>query len=67
MDGPGSPSRTLGTASGPLVGVDLKTGRRHPAGRCATVLEARYAAGYLVYVQPDGTLMAAPFDSGGSG
>jgi Tol biopolymer transport system component/tRNA A-37 threonylcarbamoyl transferase component Bud32 len=50
----------LGTISGPVAMINLETGEQ------ATVLdvpvvEARYAAGFLVYAQTDGALMAAPF------
>jgi eukaryotic-like serine/threonine-protein kinase len=51
----------VGTATGPVMLLDLRSGD-------ATVLldepvvEARYAAGHLVYVLGNGTLVAAPFD-----
>jgi Tol biopolymer transport system component len=51
----------LGNASGPIEMLDLKTGE-HSTILDAPVIEARYTAGFLVYAQSDGVLMAAPFD-----
>ncbi len=51
----------IGTSSGYCVTIDLESGRVTPLVEAATV-QARYAAGYLVYVRADGTLLAAPFD-----
>jgi Tol biopolymer transport system component len=51
----------VGTASGPLLFVDLESGEERPLLDVATV-EARVAAGYLLSVRPDGTMWAAPFD-----
>jgi eukaryotic-like serine/threonine-protein kinase len=52
----------LGAASGPLLLFDLKTGRRTSLLE-RPIIEARYTAGYLVWVLPDGTLQAQPFDA----
>ena len=52
----------LGTASGPVVLVDLETGEQEPLIDAATV-EARVAAGHLLHVRADGTIWAAPFDA----
>ena len=46
---------------GKTVAVDLATGKETDL-LDADVVEVRYAAGHLVYAQPDGTLQAAPFD-----
>ena len=51
----------IGTATGPLVLVDLHSGESRTLIDQA-VVEARYAAGHLVYVLGDGSLQAAPFD-----
>ncbi|MGE5102605.1 MAG: protein kinase domain-containing protein, partial [Deltaproteobacteria bacterium] len=54
--------RRASTQSGPAVIFDMKTGDTAPLMTTA-VVEVRYAVGYLVYVLPDGTLQAAPFDA----
>ena len=41
--------------------LDVETGERSPLLPMA-VVDVRYVAGYLVYVLPNGTLQAAPFD-----
>jgi eukaryotic-like serine/threonine-protein kinase len=48
-------------ASGPAVVFDLKSGKRTPLID-RPLVEVRYTAGYLVYVLPDGTLQAMPFN-----
>ena len=53
--------RPVGTASGPVLVFDLRTGEETPL-LSTPVVEARYTAGHLVYALPDGTLQAAPFD-----
>jgi Tol biopolymer transport system component len=53
--------KPTGTASGPALVFDLQTGEQTPLIP-TPVVELRYAAGYLVYVLPDGSLQAAPFD-----
>jgi eukaryotic-like serine/threonine-protein kinase len=52
-----------GTASGPLVGLDLESGDTTTLVE-VPVVEARYTAGHLVFASPDGVLWAAPFDLG---
>ena len=54
--------RQQGTGSGPLLTVDLESGERTTIIE-VPVVQARYSADYLVYVQPTGTLWAAPFDT----
>jgi serine/threonine-protein kinase len=51
----------VGTATGPVVLLDMRTGTTSKLLDEA-VIEARYAAGHLVYVLGDGSLNAAPFD-----
>ncbi len=51
----------LGAASGPVLLFDLETGKRTPLLE-RLVVEVRYAAGYLIWVLPDGTLQAQAFD-----
>ncbi len=51
----------VGTASGPLVGLDLESGKATTLIE-VPVVEARYTAGHLVFAGPDGLLWAAPFD-----
>ena len=51
----------LGAASGPLFLFDLKTGHRTSLLE-RPVIEARYTAGYLIWVLPDGTLQAQAFN-----
>jgi len=51
----------LGAAAGPILLFDLETGRHTPLLE-RPVVEARYAAGYLLWVQLDGTLQAQSFD-----
>ena len=53
--------RQQGTGSGPLLVVDLESGERSTIVE-VPVVQARYTADYLVYVQPTGTLWAAPYD-----
>ncbi|HEU4722921.1 MAG TPA: protein kinase [Gemmatimonadaceae bacterium] len=55
----------VGNASGPVMLLDLGTGESRVLVDDA-VVEARYAAGHLVYVLADGSLQAAPFDLGAS-
>jgi len=50
-----------GTATGPAVLLDLRTGATSVLLDIALV-EIRYTAGYLVSCLPDGTLEATPFD-----
>ncbi|HJR16247.1 MAG TPA: hypothetical protein VJ808_05280, partial [Gemmatimonadales bacterium] len=54
--------RAAGTASGPVVVFDLRTGEETPL-LTTPVVETRYTAGHLVYALPDGTLQASPFDA----
>ena len=54
-------AQKLGAASGPLFLFDLKTGRRTSLLE-RPVIEARYTAGYLIWVLPDGTLQAQAFN-----
>jgi serine/threonine-protein kinase len=49
------------TQSGPAVIFDMNTGEMAPL-MPAAVVEVRYANGYVIFVLPDGTLQAAPFD-----
>jgi serine/threonine-protein kinase len=51
----------VGTASGPVVGLDLESGKATTLIE-VPVVEARYTAGHLVFASPDGVLWAAPFD-----
>jgi eukaryotic-like serine/threonine-protein kinase len=51
----------LGTASGPCVAIDVETGDESPLID-VPVVEVRYTAGYLVYVQPTGVMWSVPFD-----
>src|SRR5690606_16012083 len=51
----------LGTASGPLMLVDSRTGERRELF-ATRVVEARYAVGHLVYVDQAGSLRAVAFD-----
>jgi serine/threonine-protein kinase len=51
----------MGSATGPLVLVDLRSGDARTIVDDA-VVEARYAAGFLVFALGDGSLQAAPFD-----
>jgi serine/threonine-protein kinase len=53
----------LGTNSGPIVLIDVKTGATTEVVS-EQVSDVRYAAGYLAYVRNDATLWAAPFDKG---
>ncbi len=53
--------RAAGTATGTLQLLDLDT-RRLTGLMNVPVVEARYAAGHLVYALGDGSLMAVPFD-----
>ena len=51
----------VGTATGPVVLLDLNSGEETVLLQEA-VVEARYATGQLVFVLGDGSLNAAPFD-----
>ncbi|MEO8193786.1 MAG: protein kinase [Gemmatimonadales bacterium] len=51
----------FGTSSGPCVLVDVDTGAESPLIN-VPIVEARYGNGYLVYVEPNATMWAAPFD-----
>ncbi|HEX7023376.1 MAG TPA: hypothetical protein VF187_01050 [Gemmatimonadales bacterium] len=51
----------IGTAFGPIVVLDLTTGDTVTA-LDADVVEARYTAGFLVYVRSEGTMEAVRFD-----
>jgi Tol biopolymer transport system component len=51
----------VGAGSGPLLAFDLRTGAETPLID-VPVVEARYAAGHLIYVGPDGVLWAVPLD-----
>jgi eukaryotic-like serine/threonine-protein kinase len=53
----------VGTASGPALLLDLKTGEASVLIDAA-IVEIRYAAGYLVYVLTNGNLEALRFDLG---
>jgi hypothetical protein len=50
--------------SGPVQILDITTGETTPLIP-TSVIEVRYTAGYLVYVLPNGTVQAAPFDVDG--
>jgi serine/threonine-protein kinase len=54
-------AQPVGTATGPLVSLDLRSGETSTL-LSEAVAEARYAVGHLVYVLGDGSLHAAPFD-----
>ena len=51
----------VGTSSGPAELFDLDTGTETPLIQ-KSVVELRYTSGYLIDVEPGGTLMAVPFD-----
>ncbi|MEO8193731.1 MAG: protein kinase [Gemmatimonadales bacterium] len=51
----------LGTAAGPAVVLDTRSGAITPLTD-AQVVEMRYGAGHVAYARTDGTLWAAPFD-----
>jgi eukaryotic-like serine/threonine-protein kinase len=51
----------IGTAFGPIVALDLTTGDTTTVVE-GDVVEARYTAGFLVYVRSDGTMEAARFE-----
>jgi serine/threonine-protein kinase len=53
--------RPVGTATGPPLVFDLRTGEETPL-LATPVVQARYTAGHLVFAMPGGTLQAAPFD-----
>jgi Tol biopolymer transport system component len=53
--------RPVGTNTGSLQVVDFETGERRTLVE-GNVAEARHAAGVLVWVLGDGSLLAAPFD-----
>ncbi|HEX5632426.1 MAG TPA: hypothetical protein VFX50_04330, partial [Gemmatimonadales bacterium] len=55
--------RALGQPAGVLLLLDLQAGTRRTLVD-EQVVEARQAAGLLVYVLNDGTMRAAPFDAG---
>jgi Tol biopolymer transport system component len=52
----------LGTASGPLFVLDLRSGKETPLID-NPVIEARYVTGQLIYVGTDGVLWAVPLDA----
>jgi len=54
-------ARKVGAASGPLFLFDLRTGQRTSL-LARPIIEARYTAGYLIWVLPDGTLQAQAFN-----
>ena len=56
-------ARQAGAATGLVHLLDLESGESTPL-LPAPVVEARYTAGLLVYVQGDGSMMAAPLDLG---
>ncbi len=53
---------TTGTNSGLATWLDLRTGATRRIFE-APVVELRYTMGYLLYVRPDGVMLAAPFDA----
>ncbi len=53
---------TTGSNSGDAQWLDLRTGEVRSLFD-TPVVEVRYTMGYLVYVRPDGTLVAVPFDA----
>jgi Tol biopolymer transport system component len=53
--------RKLAAAAGPLLLLDLKSGTTTPLIE-QQMVEARYTSGFLLWVQLDGTLMAAALD-----
>ena len=55
-------SVTTGANSGEAQWLDLRTGEVRSLFD-TPVVEVRYTMGYLVYVRPDGVLVAAPFDA----
>jgi serine/threonine-protein kinase len=54
-----------GTMSGTLVALDLTTGARRVI-YAPPVVEARYAAGHLIFASPDNSLNAVAFDAAGA-
>lgn len=56
-------ARVMGTASGPVYLLDLERGDTTRLFDF-TVVEARSVAGHLVWVMPDGSLMASTWDRG---
>ena len=54
-------THAIAQSSTPAI-LDISTGEKSPLIATA-VVEARYVAGYLVYVLPTGTIQAAPFDA----
>ena len=56
----------IGTGSGPCIRVDLRNGDQQTISELPMV-EARYTNGFLVYVQPGGTMWAAPYQPSGTG
>ncbi|HEY6016442.1 MAG TPA: protein kinase, partial [Gaiellaceae bacterium] len=61
-DGRSALAKDYQTADGQLTVMDLENGRLTPILEFP-VVEARYAAGLLVYVRSDGSLYAMPFDA----
>ena len=60
-DGRFALARDFQTADGQLFVMDLETGKLTPL-LDFPIVEARYAQGLLLYVRPDGSLFARPFD-----
>jgi hypothetical protein len=54
---------TTGANAGPVQWLDLRTGEVRTILE-TPIIEVRYTAGYLVYVRPDGSMVAAAFDAG---
>jgi hypothetical protein len=52
---------TTGANSGSAQWLDLRTGQVKNIFE-TPIIELRYTLGYIVYVRPDGSLVAAPFD-----
>jgi Tol biopolymer transport system component len=53
---------TTGSNSGDLQWLDLRTGAVQTVFE-GPVVDVRYTMGYLVYVRPDGVMVAVPFDA----
>jgi hypothetical protein len=53
---------TTGSNTGDPQWLNLRTGETRPLFEIP-VVEVRYTMGYLVYVRPDGVMVAAPFDA----
>jgi eukaryotic-like serine/threonine-protein kinase len=61
-DGRTALAKDYNAADGPLYSMDLVTGKLTTL-LDFRIVEARVAAGLLVYVRPDGSLFAVPFDT----